>query len=181
MCTICSLTIEFAVEHPQSLAVAVATRKAIDADVLSQADPTMEIDMARSRHDAVMLLTRMQQRLERVLPISRLMALPDFYVLMIESRTWGYFHPTLGGFDVKANPSIPRLHPDANGVRDSVVVMSQVTAAGIVDGRVSFDRALIEQISVVDAPEPFENHIRTAFMTAYPAGAFSEFVCSEIA
>lgn len=181
MCTICSLTIEFAVEHPQSLAVAVATRKAIEAGILAHANTGTEIDMARSRHDAVVLLTRMQQRLERVLPISRLMPLPDFYLLMVESRTWGYFHPTFSGFDVNASPSTPRLEADENGVRDSVIVMSQVAGAGIVEGRLPFDHALIEKVAIIDAQKPSDSVLRTAFITAYPAASFSEFVCSEIA
>ena len=55
------------------------------------------MDMAQSRHHATVLMTTIQQRLEQVLPISRLMALPDFFVLMIESRTWASFHPDSGG------------------------------------------------------------------------------------
>ena len=61
MCTICALTIEFAVEHPQALAVAVATRQAIDAGLLPECS---DLDMARSRHRATVLLTTIQQRLE---------------------------------------------------------------------------------------------------------------------
>ena len=34
MCAICDLRIEFSIEHPMTLSVAVATRKAIDAGVL---------------------------------------------------------------------------------------------------------------------------------------------------
>ncbi|MCW1751149.1 hypothetical protein [Rhizobium acaciae] len=181
MCTICSLTIEFAVEHPQSLAVAVATRQAIDRGLLPEPDTTMEIDMARSRHDAVVRLTAMQQRLEQVLSTSRLMALPNFYVLMIESRTWGYFSPTLGGFDVKANPSPPRIEPDEGGIRDSVVVMSQAAAAEISQGRLPFQHAMAEGLAIVDAPGISDEVMRSAFTTSYPVGLFSDFVCTEVA
>ncbi|KWV47702.1 hypothetical protein AS026_13085 [Rhizobium altiplani] len=180
MCTICSLTIEFAVEHPLTLAVAVATRQAIDDGLLPEA-PAEEKDMAQSRHEAVMLLTSVQQRLEQVLSTSQLMALPNFYVLMIESRTWGYFHPTLGGFDVKANPSAPRLEADKSGNRDSVVVMSQAVAAEIVTGQLPFTSAEAEGLAIVDALGPAEAIIRSAFMTAYPVGTFSHLVCTEVA
>lgn len=181
MCTICSLTIEFAVEHPQSLAVAVATRQAIDAGLLPERDPGVEIDMARSRHDAIVQLTTMQQRLEQVLSTSRLLALPNFYVLMIESRTWGYFSPTRDGFDVKANPSAPRLEPDEDGIRDCVVVMSQAAAAAISSGRLPFDNAMTEGVAIIDAPRPSASVIRSAFTTSYPLSKFSDFVCTEVA
>ncbi len=180
MCTICSLTIEFAVEHPLSLAVAVATRQAIDTGLLPESN-TSQDDMARSRHDAVVLLTTMQQRLEQVLSTSRLMALPNFYVLMIESRTWGYFQPTLGGFDVKANPSAPRLEPDESGIRDNVVVMSQAGAAEIITGRLPFGSAMTEGLAIVDAPGSAESVIRSAFIASYPVGTFSTLVCTEVA
>lgn len=181
MCTICSLTIEFAVEHPLSLAVAVATRQAIETGLLPEGDAPEEMDMARSRHQAIVLLTTMQQRLEQVLPMSLLMALPDFYVLMIESRTWGYFHPTLGGFDIRANPSTPRLEPDEQGIRDSVVVLSQAAAGEIASGRLPFEQALSDGVSIVDAPAASAALIRSALLTAYPVGPFSAFVCTEVA
>ena len=68
MCTICALTIEFAVEHPQSLAVAVAAREAIDGGLLPEGPANL--NMAESRHQAIALLTTIQQRLEQVLPRS---------------------------------------------------------------------------------------------------------------
>lgn len=180
MCTICSLTIEFAVEHPLTLAVAVATRQAIDDGLLLEA-PTEENDMAQSRHEAVELLTSVQNRLEQVLSTSRLLALPNFFVLMIESRTWGYFHPTLSGFDVRANPSSPRIEPDENGERDPVVVISQAAAREVVKGRLPFAQAQGAGIVFVDAPDASAASIRAAFMTAYPVGTFSDFVCTEVA
>lgn len=179
MCTICSLTIEFAVEHPLSLAVAVATRQAIDTGLLPEQDTSQENDMARSRHDAVVQLTMVQQRLEQVLSASHLMALPDFYVLMIESRTWGYFHPTIAGFDVKADPSTPRFEANEDGMRDCIVVMSQAAAAAMTKGRLPFDHAMADGIAIVDALEPAEALIRSAFRTSYPLGRFSDFVCTE--
>lgn len=181
MCTICALTIEFAVEHPLSLAVAVAMRQAIETGLLPELDPQVETDMTQSRHNATVLLTTMQQRLEQVLPASRLASLPDFYVLMIESRTWGYFHPTLGGFDANANPSPPRINADENNVRDSIVVMSQAAATELTSGGLPFDVALDLGLAVLDAPGTDAESICSAFMTAYPVGQFSEFVCTEVA
>lgn len=181
MCTICSLTIEFAVEHPQALAVAVATRQAIETGLLPEFDPNREMDMAQSRHHATVLLTTMQQRLESVLPASRLMQLPSFYVLMIESRTWGYFHPTSGGFDPRANPSPPRIVADENNVRDAIVVLSQAAAEEVTPGRLPFEHALGTGVAVIDAPDGQEALIRAALRMAYPVEQFSAFVCTEVA
>ena len=180
MCTICSLTIEFAVEHPLALAVAVATRQAIDTGLLPEL-PAEETDMARSRHQAIGLLTTVQQRLEQVLPASRLLALPNFFVLMIESPTWGYFHPTLSGFDVKASPGTPRLEPDENGDRDCIMVISQAAADELAAGRLPFTEAEMAGLIFLDAPEAETDIISTAFSAAYPAEQFSHFACTEIA
>jgi len=179
MCTICALTIEFAVEHPQSLAVAVATREAIDSGLLPERPATD--DMTQSRHQAVVLLTTLQQRLEQVLPPSRLLAISDFYVLMIESRTWGYFHPTLGGFDTRANPSPPRVDADENGERDRMLVISQAAAQAIATGDLPFRQAVDAGMAFVDAPDHLGNGISEALATAYPAGRFSEYFCTEVA
>lgn len=181
MCTICALTIEFAVEHPLSLAVAVATRQAIETGLLPDVDSSDEPDMARSRHQAVVLLTTLQQRLEQVLTRSQLLALPNFFVLMIESRTWGYFHPTLGGFDINANPATPRLEPDGDGVRDCIVLISQAAAAEITQGRLPFEDAWQTGLLVVDAAEGRTALIQSALDAAYPPSAFSDFVCTEVA
>jgi hypothetical protein len=180
MCTICALTIEFAVEHPQTLAVAVATREAIDNGLLREGSPDA-MDMTKSRHQAVVLLTVVQQRLDQVLPTSRLLALPDFYVLMIESRTWGYFHPTLGGFDTRANPSPPRVDPDENGDRDCVLVISQAAALSITKGKLPFHEAVNAGMTFIDAPDQLECVIGEALAMAYPASRFSEYVCTEVA
>ncbi|WP_104663236.1 hypothetical protein [Ensifer adhaerens] len=181
MCTICTLTIEFAVEHPDALAVAVATREAIETGPLPELDPQSEIDLAQSRHNATVLLTTIQQRIEQVLSASRLARLPDFYVLMIESRTWGYFHPALGGFDANANPSPPRVAPDENGIRDNILVMSQAAAEELIHGRLPFERALEMGVAVVDAPGTDAQTIRSALIVAYPLEQFSDFVCTEVA
>jgi hypothetical protein len=175
------LTIEFAVEHPLTLAVAVATRQAIDTGLLPEGNAADEMDMARSRHQAVVLLTAMQQRLEQVLTRSQLLALPNFFVLMIESRTWGYFHPTLGGFDIKANPTTPRFEPDEDGVRDCIVVVSQAAASEISQGRLPFYAAADAGVVVVDAPEISARLIEAALAVTYPVGEFSDFVCTEVA
>lgn len=180
MCTICALTIEFAVEHPQTLAIAVATREAIDTGLLPGGG-VENLDLTQSRHQAVGLLTTMQQRLEQVLPPTRLSALPDFYVLMIESRTWGYFHPTLGGFDTRATPLPPRVDPEANGDRDCMLVLSQAAAQEIAKGELPFVQALAAGMAVIDAPDHLGGIIRRALATAYPASQFSTFVCTEVA
>lgn len=180
MCTICSLTIEFSVEHPLALAVAMATRQAIEGGSLPGA-AAQDMDMQQSRHHAITLLTGLQQRLEQVLSPSRLMALPTFYVLMIESRTWGYFQPTRSGFDQQANPLPPRLEPDENGTRDAAIVTSQAAAMELVAGKLSFEHALADGLIVVDARDPAAVTISAALEACYPATQFSHFVCAEMA
>ena len=102
MCTICDLKIEFTIDHPMTLSVAVATRKAIDAGVLlnhdSQDDP---LGGMRLRLEAIAALKAVQQRVEQTLTSDQLLALPDFFVLMIEcpypvSTGYGGARPNIG-------------------------------------------------------------------------------------
>ena len=100
---------------------------------------------------------------------------------MIESRTWGYFHPTVEGFDTRATPLPPRIEPDENDDRDCLVVISQAVAGSITKGRLPFDRALDAGMAFVDARDYSRKAITEALATAYPAGRFSEYVCAEVA
>ena len=109
------------------------------------------------------------------------MRLPSFYVLMIESRTWGYFHPTSGGFDPRATPSPPRVVADENNLRDAIVVLSQAAAEEITPGRLPFEQALETGVAVIDAPDGEAALIHAALAMAYPVDQFSDFVCTEVA
>ncbi|MDR6953628.1 hypothetical protein J2X65_002991 [Ancylobacter sp. 3268] len=173
------MAIEFDVEHPEALAVAVATRQAIDAGLLPEGAGG-RLDMARSRRQAIALMGVLQQRLELVLPPFTLQGLPSFFVLMIESRTWGYFTPTLRGFDTSARPSRPRLKGDDDGGRDCLLLMSQAAGAAIAKGQISFAQATGHGMVLVDAPAIPATLVEAAFDKAYPAGGFSTFVCTEV-
>ena len=91
MCTICDLKIEFSIDHPMSLSVAVATRRAVDAGLLS--DHVVRGGGFQLRKNAIAALRSVQDRVEQALPKSEFLALPGFFILEIESRTWGFSGP----------------------------------------------------------------------------------------
>jgi hypothetical protein len=132
MCSICDLRIEFSVDHPLSLAVAVETRRAIDAGLLPE--PADAIDDGRLRLKAIDTLKAAQQRLEQTHPPEALLALPDFFVLLIESRTWGFFHPARAGFDPNCRPASPNVASDDGAARDAVLVASELAMNAMVGG-----------------------------------------------
>ena len=55
--------------------------------------------------------------------------LPDFFVLMVESRTWGFFHPTSSGFDPNCRPAAPNVSAADAAERDAVLVGSELSDA----------------------------------------------------
>ena len=120
MCSICDLRIEFSVDHPLSLGIAVETRRAIDAGFLPE--PRSSDEDSRLRLTAIETLKTAQQRLEQTLRPETLLGLPDFFVLMIESRTWGFFRPTPTGFDPSCRPAPPNVSLDDAAARDAVLV-----------------------------------------------------------
>ena len=176
MCSICDLRIEFGVDHPLSLGVAVETRRAIEAGLLPE--PADAIDGGRLRPKAIDTLKAAQQRLEWTHPPEALLALPDFFVLLIESRTWGFFHPTPTGFDSNCKPAPPNVASDDEAARDAVLVASELAMSEIVAGRLPFERALQERIVALDACSARRAPLLGAWSSAYPEAGFSRFVCA---
>ncbi|TCL62713.1 hypothetical protein [Rhizobium sp. BK251] len=68
-----------------------------------------------------------------------------------------------------------------NGERDSIVVISQAAAGEIAKGRLPFAQGQVSGVVFVDALDVSAPSIRSAFMSAYPVGAFSDFICTEVA
>src|SRR5579884_1368049 len=123
MCTICDLRIEFGIDHPLGLSVAVETRRAIDAGLLPEPDDLHDaVARIQLRLSAIETLKAAQQRLEWTQRQDELLALPDFFVLMVESRTWGFFRPTPNGFDPNCRPAPPNVSADDIAERDAVLV-----------------------------------------------------------
>lgn len=179
MCSICELKIEFSVDHPLSLAVAVETRGAVDAGLLPEPDmPDDPLGAVRLRAKAIDTLKTVQQRLERALRPEELLALPDFFVLMIESRTWGFFHPTSTGFDPNCRPEPPNVSADDAASRDAVLVASELALSEVVAGRLPFDEALERRILAFDADSARYRLLMDAWSRAYPVVGFSRFVCA---
>jgi len=176
MCSICDLRIEFSVDHPMSLGVAVETRRAIDVGLLPE--PKLSIDGSRLRLKAIDTLKAAQQRLEQTLRPEELLALPDFFVLMIESRTWAFFRPTPTGFDPNCQPAPPNVASDDEAARDAVLVASELAMGEVVAGRLPFDAALREGVLVLDADEARRVALLTVWCAAYPERGFSRFVCA---
>ncbi|MBN9560357.1 MAG: hypothetical protein J0H14_06440 [Alphaproteobacteria bacterium] len=179
MCSICDLRIEFSIDHPLGLSVAVETRRAIDAGLLPEPEDADGAPAGMQlRLSAIETLRTAQQRLEWTQRQDELLALPDFFVLMVESRTWGFFHPTPNGFDPNCRPAPPNVLADDIAERDAVLVSSEVAMRQIVEGRLPFERALEERIIALDADGSRFDKLLGAWSKAYPKVGFSRFVCA---
>lgn len=179
MCSICDLRIEFRIDHPLSLSVAVESRRAIDAGLLPEPDnQDGALAGIQLRMGAIEALKTAQQRLEWTQRQDELLALPDFFVLLVESRTWGFFRPTPNGFDPNCWPDPPNVSADDIAERDAVLVSSELAMGEIVSGRLPFERALEERIIALDADASRFDKLRGAWSKAYPKVGFSRFVCA---
>ncbi|SPB15253.1 hypothetical protein NOV72_02479 [Caballeronia novacaledonica] len=154
MCAICNFKIEFGVGHPSALTVAVATREAIEAGRVEQMEEAQgPLAAARARMSAIDALNLLQARIEATHTPEQILALPDFYVFLIETDTWGFFHATVDGFDPDIVPDIPDVtNPDA-ALRSNVIVASEAGLRSFFDGSLSADLALRESVFLVEAPE----------------------------
>ncbi len=170
------LRIEFSVDHPMTLNVAVATRQAIDDGVLLQADA---LDGPALRLDAIGSLKAVQRRLEAVLSPPELNALPDFFMLMIESRTWAFFRATDSGFDPNCSPELPRVAAEIEFDRDAAIVTAETVMRQILLGRLSFAQAVRDGLIVVDADRGRGAALVDAWSASFPDQGFSRFLCTS--
>jgi hypothetical protein len=154
MCAICHFRLDFGVSHPLALSVAVATRQAIESGFVEPIDAAEgALSTARLRMSAVEALNLLQARIENAYTEAALLAIPDFYVLLIENDTWGFFHATTQGFDPDIVPAMPDVTATDEATRSNVIVASETGLRAWLDGRVDIDYALRESLVVVDAPQ----------------------------
>jgi hypothetical protein len=104
------------------------------------------------RMSAVDALNLLQARIEGALSEEGLLGLPDFYVLLIENDTWGFFHATTNGFDPEIVPDMPDLATTDEARRSSIVIASEAGLRAWLEGRFDSEYALRESLFVVDAP-----------------------------
>jgi hypothetical protein len=171
MCSICDLRIEFGTDHPMGLSVAVATRRAIEAGVIPAG-----ADWDRER--AIPLMHGVQQRLELVHGSEGIAALPRFFVLLVETRTWACFQPGASGFDRTVRVDPPDAFDDNDaGSRDAMFVAAETAFAPILGGKLPFETAVREGLLHLDAPEQAGALPRRAWSAGWPTSGYSRFVC----
>ncbi|SPB14169.1 hypothetical protein NOV72_01418 [Caballeronia novacaledonica] len=152
MCAICNFKVDFGVSHPSALTVAVATRKAIEAGLIEPTDAAEgTLAAARARMSAVDALNLLQARIEGAHSDDLLLSVPDFYVLLIENDTWGFFHATSEGFDPDIVPEMPDVTAAEEAKRSNILIASEAALRGWLDGRVTIQHALGESLFIVDA------------------------------
>lgn len=174
MCSICDVRIEFGAVHPMGLSVAVATRRAIEERLVPEAASAWD------RDGAIELMRGVQERLERVFEPEALRALPAFFVLLIETRTWAYFSPGVRGFDSAARRAPPDdFARDAEaGGRDATLLAAETSLAPMLQGRLPFEKVEGQGMLLIDAIPSERAALRAAWARAWPAFGFSRFVCS---
>ncbi|MBN3855062.1 hypothetical protein G3N59_16905 [Paraburkholderia sp. Ac-20340] len=154
MCAICNFKLDFSVGHPLALKIAVAARKAIDAGLIDAVDTTEgALSAARMRLSAIEALNLLQARVETAHGEAALLALPDFYVLLIENDTWGFFHATTVGFDPDIVPEMPDVTATEDALHSNIVITSEAALRAWLDGRFQLARALEDDLFVIDAPQ----------------------------
>lgn len=154
MCAICNFKIDFGVGHPLALSVAVATRKAIESGLVEPIESAEgALSAARMRMSAIDALNLLQARIETAHSEDALLALPDFYVLLIENDTWGFFHATTNGFDPDIVPEMPDLATTEEAKHSKIVIASEAGLRAWFDGRFDVEEALRESIFMIDASD----------------------------
>ncbi|WP_346778356.1 hypothetical protein [Paraburkholderia sp. Tr-20389] len=147
--------------------MALATRKAIEAGLVEPLDVAEgALSSARMRMSSVESLNLLQARIEGAHSENELLALPDFYVFLIENDTWGFFHATTEGFDPDIVPEIPDVTSDDPTQRSNILVTSEAGLRAWLNGRLNAGIALRDLLAYVDAPEPSKTALVKMFLRA---------------
>lgn len=168
VCAICNFKMEFDIGHPQALAVAVATRTAIEAGVLEEDGFDGPLANAKRRVAAIDALKVFQDQLELAVEPRDLMKLPDFYVLLVESGTWGFFHATESGFDPDVVPDLPNVTADRQEDRDVVLVAAKSSLRVVTEREISANRAFSDQLFALDAGPDDGEMLRSLMSKTFP-------------
>ncbi|WP_321798330.1 hypothetical protein [Caballeronia sp. J97] len=153
MCAICNFKIDFGVGHPATLTVAVATRRAIEAGLIEPADAEQgPLAAARARMSSIDALNLLQARIEATHTPEQLLALPDFYVFLVENDTWGFFRATTEGFDPDIVPEMPDVTATDAARRSNIIVMAEAGLRAWLAGKFDAHAALGQSLFHVDAP-----------------------------
>lgn len=172
MCSICDLRIEFGTDHPMGLSVAVATRRAIEAGAI----PAAGADWDRQR--AIPLMHGVQRRLELVHGREGIAALPRFFVLLVETRTWAFFQPGPAGFEQTTRMDPPNAFGASDaGSREAMLVVAETVLDPILAGRLPFEAAERAGLVHLDASAEAQATLRRAWSAAWPSSGYSRFVC----
>jgi hypothetical protein len=167
MCAICNFKLDFSVGHPLALSVAVAARHAIESGLVEPIDAADgALSAARMRLSAVEALNLLQARIEGAHDEEALLALPDFFVLLIENDTWGFFHATTQGFDPDIVPEMPDVTASDDAKRSNVIVTSEAGLRAWLGGRIEMAYALRESLMVVDAPRTLRDSLMAMLVAA---------------
>lgn len=170
MCSICNFKIEFGIGHPLALCVATATRSAIDSGLLVEDKAEGVLATARQRLAAIETLKEFQDKLETTVAIEEWLELPDFYVLLIEGETWGFFHATPQGFDPDIVPDMPDTTSEDVEKRSIVLVMADVTLKALLAGGLGLQQALEDKLVLIDAPPQHTEKLRAALGKSLDVG-----------
>ncbi|WP_246530193.1 MULTISPECIES: hypothetical protein [Paraburkholderia] len=111
------------------------------------------LSAARKRMSSVDALNLLQARIEGAHAAQELLDLPDFYVLLIENDTWGFFHATMEGFDPDIVPEMPDVAATDEAKRSNVVITTEAALRGWLAGHFDIERAFQESLFMVDAPQ----------------------------
>ncbi|WP_147309880.1 hypothetical protein [Paraburkholderia sp. BL6669N2] len=159
---------EFDIGHPQALAVAVATRAAIEAGVLTEDVFDGPLANAKRRVAAIDALKEFQDQLEAAMELRDLMKLPDFYVLLVESGTWGFFRATESGFDPDVVPGLPDVTADRQEDRDVVLIAAKSSLRTVIKREISASRAFSDELFALDAGPVDSEMLRSVMSKTFP-------------
>jgi hypothetical protein len=131
----------------------VATRAAIEAGTVEEIDVSDgAFSSARHRLSANETLSLWQARIEDALTPATLLELSNFYVLLIETDTLGFFHSTENGFDPDVVPEMPDFTTDDISKRSNMIVTSEAVLRAWLNDQVEMEAALDQSMVIIDAP-----------------------------
>jgi hypothetical protein len=152
-------------DHPETIPVAVAAAQEIAAGRLVPTPAADPVDRLALELAVPVKVKDFGRRIAAALPADRIAALPEFFMLLVQTRMWARLRPEPGGFSESCDPVAPELIHAAEE-RGAILITSEPVLRDLALGALGYAEAERRGLVVADGEAAAVGRLRAALAEA---------------